>query len=73
MVPEEQQRMQQQMETRASKKKPVYYFTRLNDNRDLIVYAFPILQAGEYRGAIAIVIPINEIELSSLEDHILPE
>jgi hypothetical protein len=71
---EEQDLMVLRAEQRKNKKKPIYYFTKLTNGQQVIVYSFPILRDEEYMGAIAILIPVNEIEpsFSSLEDRVHP-
>jgi PAS domain S-box-containing protein len=66
VAPEEKEKTQRQFEYRMTKMSPIYYFTELQDenNRDthrVGAYSFPILNEGLYVGAMAIVIPVDEI------------
>ncbi|MGA9773774.1 MAG: PAS domain S-box protein [Blastocatellia bacterium] len=70
IVPEEETLLEWRNKRRKEAKQYIYYFTKLSNEREVIVYSFPILENDNYVGAMAILIPIDEIESSSFQDSI---
>jgi PAS domain-containing protein len=71
VVPEERERMRKRAEYREEHKTAIYYFTEVQNkaeqtSRQVVVYSFPILRAGEYVGAMAALKALDEIETESL-------
>lgn len=67
VIPEEVKLMVARSEYRRKKKKAIYYITEVtnkaeNTTRKVIVYSFPILNNGQYVGAIAALRPLDEFE-----------
>jgi PAS domain S-box-containing protein len=71
VMPEEIEPMRLRAEYRKKNKKAIYYFTEVLNkkksiSRQVIVYSFPILNKGEYVGAMAALRLLDEIETESL-------
>lgn len=70
VVPEQIEPMKRRAEYRKKNKKAIYYFTEVlnkkkNISRQVIVYSFPILNNGDYVGAMAALRLLDEVETES--------
>lgn len=71
VVPEEIDRMKLRAQYRKENKKAIYYFTEVQNKKEdsshhVVVYSFPILNEGEYVGAMAALRLLDEIETESV-------